>query len=55
MNTNTDSFDDRANDEADRHAQMMRKQREGRDGKQPTIEIISVEQFKEMLEPVHEK
>lgn len=35
MNTNTDSIDDRANDEADRHSEMMRKQREGWDGKRP--------------------
>lgn len=34
---NTELFDEANNDEADRHAQMMRKQREGWDGKTVTF------------------
>ena len=52
---NTTLFDDRANDEADRHAQMMQKQRKGWDGKKTAVEIISVEHFKKMVGQVNEQ
>lgn len=38
--------DDKANDEADRHAQMMQKQREGWDGKRPSTATTQPKVFK---------
>lgn len=51
MNTQDEAAWDREFD----HVESKQKQREGWDGRQPAIEIISVSQFKEMVEQVNEK